>query len=223
MFLPVAFRDFMLGHPLWGWAGMVGLLIAYRPIIRWHFRTIETRQSKMWGKKVVALSGTWSAMSIKLASEYAQKKAELSRSDRERDLPLLQERLVGWELNGDLHKFLARDVSHYLLQSDFVYELERRVDQWRRDPRELTDADISTVWDNFVAAARGYADKISEYMWENDKADFLQLPPEWKHTDHELYKKAFNELEERRNAFLGALTDVYKIQHTKISAASPDR
>lgn len=212
----------MLANPLWGWGGFVLLLIAYRPITLWHLRRMENRQSKIWAKKVTALSNHWGLEETSLAKRYAEKEAELSRKDRERDLPLLEERLVKWELNGELHNFLTRDVLHYLLPSDFVYELERRIDQWRRDPREFADPDISMVWDRFVAAAQAYVDKISEYMWENDKADFLQVPPEWKDKDHLRYKRAFHELEEHRNAFSQALTEVYRVQHSKVAGLSQD-
>lgn len=244
LFLSGSSKDFMLAHPLWGWAGLLALLIAYRPIVRWNLRTIENRQSKIWGQKITELSthwggkedelvaryaekeaelsGRWDAREVEAAAHWKAREAELSRSDRERDLPLLNERLSGWELNGDFHKFLTHDVMHNMLPSFFVRGLEDRIEQWRRDPREFADPEIAKAFGSCKAALDAYEYKISEYMWENDKADFLQVPPEWKDKDHERYKRAFQELEQQRNAFSKSLTEIYKIQHSKVTSLSQD-
>ncbi|WP_395405614.1 hypothetical protein ACHMXB_21495 (plasmid) [Arthrobacter sp. UC242_113] len=215
LFLPGPFKDFMLAHPLWAWAGLMLLLIVYRQIVAWNLRSSEDRQSKLWGRKVTALSNHWSREEIRLAAEFKKKESELFRINREKDDSLLNERLESMKMNGGFHTYLAEGVDHRNLSYSFIVQLEEQLTKWRRDWREFFDPEVARAWERFTAAAAAYQSKVSEYMWTKDIGDNLHVPPEWKDSDHEQYRTAFQELEMCRTALYVALNELHRIQHAK--------
>lgn len=221
LFLPGPFKDFMLAHPLWGWGGLITLLIAYRPIMGWNVRTVEGRQSRIWGKRVMELSNHWAGEDRRLAAEFKKKESTLFRINSEKDDSLLQERLASMQVNSDFHLYLAEGVDHKNLRFSFVSDIEEHLARSRRDWREFFDPQLTEAWQKFTAAAEAYTSKTQEYMWDKEKSDNLHVPPEWKDRDHKRYQIAFRELDVCRTALYVALNELHRIQHAKGISAMP--
>lgn len=237
LFLPGPFKDFMLAHPLWAWAGLIGLIIAYRRIVGWYVRVAEAAQAKSLAGKVsgeharlaevfkakeTELSDRWIGEHARLAEEFKAKETELFRINDDKDVSLLNDRLKNMEREGDFHTYLAAGIDHKSLEYSFISQLEGDLHTWRRDWRQFFGSDVTKAWEKFTAAADDYQAKVSQYMWTKDDSDYLHVPPEWKSKDHKQYQTAFKELDTSRTALYVALNELHRIQHARGIAARQD-
>ena len=215
LFLPGPTKDFMLAHPLWGWGALLALATASRPFMVRNMRTLEERQSKIWGQRIKDLSNHWAGEERRLAAEFREKEFALFKINSKKDDDLLNERLSNMEVNSDFHIYLAEGVDHKNLRSSFIFDLEDRLAGSRRDWREFFDPGLAEAWQRFTLAAEAYKSKTQEYMWDKEKSDNLHVPPEWKGSDHKRYQIAFRELDECRTALYVSLNELHRIQHAQ--------
>lgn len=231
--LPILFfsrsaQDFFLAHPLWGWGLFAFLLITGPVTIQWRIQkrsnTENARLSDQWKEKEAHLSAQWKVKEVQLAEGWEAKNAELearwearlealSREDWERDLPLLEDRMLGWEMDSYFHKYLQQPF-HKHLPMQFVRALEEQVERWERDSRRLSNPEVAEVWGHCKDAAKRYIEKIEEYMWTEEDRDYLHVPPEWGHREPDRYQEAFRNLGKYSAALRESLSQVYRVQHS---------
>lgn len=209
-------KDFLLAHPLWGWAGLACLLIAGR----WYIQMAVNARGK---DKEAALAQEWTVKEASLIQEWERKSEGLSQEARAKDVPLLEQRMKGWEMEGPFQVSLVNSF-HKRLPAKFVRQLEDQIERWNLDSRDFHDQEIAQAWSACKSAAETYSDRINFYMTYEDGTghEFLTVPTETRDRgdqgDH--YRKMFRELEAARSALEQALGGVYKVIHSSARSSS---
>lgn len=206
-------KRFFESYALLGW-GLASCLVVIGPAAIWLGATYIGKS------KANSLDAAWKDREKELEDNVSTQIRLLKREDWARDRELLNERMTGWELNGEFHQYLVEHVYHKRLPMHFVRRLENKVDVWRRDPRDFTDSATDAAWNGCQKAAENYVDMINAYMWLVDDKEFMSVPSEWSAQDPEQYWEALRKLEEASRSLADSLVCVYRVQHAPASSVA---
>lgn len=146
-----------------------------------------------------------------VAKAPATNKKEIARK---KDIELLRDRLQGWELDSTFFQYLTQGATHEHLDLSFASNLDKHLDRWEFDAREMKNPEVQRIWKACEAATVQYNERINEHLFLKASAqDFLHVPPEWQWDDPDRYKRAFEELLAARLNLLAAIRNAHRILH----------
>jgi hypothetical protein len=143
---------------------------------------------------------------------YHQRGAH-ARVASENDARLLAEWLGDWRQGGDFIRWLDVEFLSFRLPSKSVRDIEHRIEAWTADKRELADPELARLFSATVEAAKQFITATWE-TWE-DHEGRLEVPIEWKGTQHDRYYAACQAMSDGRDRLLDALTSLLAAMHKR--------
>ncbi len=203
LFVPIT-KEFFISNPLWGW-GLFFCALVLLPV----FAEFAIRE------RVASANASLEEKHRRAKQSLQEELDTLNTEHRGKDIGLLRDRVGDLNQGSKFFTYLVNGVNHEHLAFWFSSKLQEKVEEWSRDSREIKEPAISQAWSEFVTAAELYEKRMTKYMHEKERRpDALEVPPEWERDDPELYKSAFLELQEAREALELRLRNIHRVIHS---------